>query len=104
MAKEKTTVAAVKAELESVVASELLSRKFSYRRSDDSAWTLVLKDVVDRAGDLEMAYNLNEASSCGGARQLRAKRCRCANSMRQRASRAKMIEYRPWFQERRRPP
>jgi len=60
MAKEKTTVAAVKAELESVVASELLSRKFSYRRSDDSAWTLVLKDVVDRAGDLEMAYNLND--------------------------------------------
>src|SRR5262249_26428660 len=46
------TVADVKAELENVLASELSARKFSYTRSDGSAWTLALKDVLDRAADL----------------------------------------------------
>ena len=45
------SVADVKAELESVLASELAARKFSYTRSDGSAWTLALKDVIDRAAD-----------------------------------------------------
>ena len=54
------SVAAVKAELQSVLASELAARKFSYPRSDGSQWTLALKDVVDRAVDLEMAYNPND--------------------------------------------
>ena len=39
----------VKAELQSVLATELAARKFSYTRSDGSAWTLSLKDVIDRA-------------------------------------------------------
>src|SRR5204863_1186524 len=43
---EEKSVADVKAELESVLASELSARKFSYTRSDGSAWTLALKDVV----------------------------------------------------------
>ncbi len=50
----------MKAELENVLALELSARKFSYTRSDGSAWTLALKDVADRAADLEMAYNLND--------------------------------------------
>jgi hypothetical protein len=53
--------------LEGVLASELSSRKFSYTRSDGSAWTLALKDVADRAVDLEMAYtvrNSSRPSSC----------------------------------------
>ena len=57
---EGKSVADVKAELESVLASELSARKFSYTRSDGSAWTLALKDVLDRAADLEMAYNPND--------------------------------------------
>ena len=48
MPKDKS-VADVKAELQSVLASELATRKFSYPRSDGSPWTLALKDVVDRA-------------------------------------------------------
>ena len=59
MPKDKS-VADVKAELQSVLASELASRKFSYTRSDGSAWTLTIKDVIDRAATLEMAYNLND--------------------------------------------
>ena len=43
------SVADVKAELQSVLASELSTRKFSYLRSDGSSWTLALKDVFDRA-------------------------------------------------------
>ena len=46
--------------LESVLATELAARKFSYPRTDGSPWTLSLKDVIDRAADLEMAYNLND--------------------------------------------
>src|SRR5690349_7967936 len=48
--------AQVKDELQGVLASELANRKFSYPRSDGSSWTLTIKDVLDRAGDLEMAY------------------------------------------------
>ena len=50
----------MKAELESVLASELAARKFAYARSDGSPWTLALKDVLDRAANIEMAYNLND--------------------------------------------
>jgi hypothetical protein len=45
----------VKAELQRVLASELATRQFSYPRSDGSAWMLTLRDVIDRAVDLEMA-------------------------------------------------
>jgi hypothetical protein len=54
------SAADVKAELERVLASELASRKFSYPRTDGSQWTLALKDVMDRATALEMAYNVND--------------------------------------------
>ncbi len=46
MPKDKSA-ADVKSELQSVLASELASRKFSYPRSDGSPWTLALKDVAD---------------------------------------------------------
>ena len=54
------SVAEVKAELQRVLASELATRKFSYPRSDGSAWTLTLRNVIDRAVALEMAYNPND--------------------------------------------
>src|SRR6201997_3663230 len=50
MPKDKS-VADVKAELQSVLTSELAKRKFSYPRSDGSQWTLALKDVFDRMTD-----------------------------------------------------
>jgi hypothetical protein len=54
------SAADVKAELQRALASELASRKFTYTRSDGSAWTLSLKDVLDRMQDLEMGYNPND--------------------------------------------
>src|SRR4029077_13468937 len=47
MPKDKSA-ADVKVELDSVLASEMASRKFSYTRTDGSQWTLALKDVVNR--------------------------------------------------------
>jgi len=98
------SVADVKAEMERVLASELATRKFSYTRSDGSAWTLALKDVVERQGALEMAYNLND---CVELRWGAPERSDEASTCKRHASsvqRAKMTEYRAWFHERRRPP
>jgi hypothetical protein len=103
MPKEKG-IAQVKAELESVLASELSTRKFSYTRSDGSAWSLTLKDVLDRAEELEMAYNPND---CVELRWGAPERSDEASTCRRHASgaqRAKMMQYRTWFHERRRPP
>jgi len=98
------TVADVKADLESVLASELSARKFSYPRSDGSAWTLALKDVLDRAADLEMAYNLNDCVELRwGAPDQSAEASTCKRHA-PSAQRAKMTDYRAWFRERRRPP
>jgi len=94
------TVADVKAELQSVLASELSSRKFSYIRSDGSSWTLTLKDVVDRAQALEMGYNLNDCVELRwGAPEQSDEASTCKRHAPQ-AQRAKMTEYRTWFHER----
>ncbi len=94
----------VKAELESTLASELATRKFSYKRSDGSDWTLTLKDVLDRISALEMAYNVND---CAELRWGAAEDSEEAATCKRRApsaQRQKMSEYRAWFSERRRPP
>jgi hypothetical protein len=98
------SAADVKAELQSVLASELSARKFAYTRSDGSSWTLAVKDVVDRVAALEMAYNVND---CVELRWGAADKSEEASTCKRRASsaqRAKMTEYRAWFHERRRPP
>jgi hypothetical protein len=94
------SVAQVKAELESVLASELAARKFTYTRSDGSVWTLSLKDVVDRAPALEMGYNLNDCVELRwGAPQgsQEASTCRRHAPM---AQHAKMQAHRSWFRKR----
>src|ERR1700722_326838 len=102
MPKDKS-VAQVKAELESVLATELASRKFSYPRTDGSQWTLSLKDVQDRAADLEMAYNVNDCVELRwGAKDGGQEAATCRRHA-PTGQRAKMSEYRPWFHERRRP-
>ncbi|HLQ92834.1 MAG TPA: hypothetical protein VK148_22655 [Xanthobacteraceae bacterium] len=98
------SVAAVKSELEGVLAQELSVRKISYLRSNGSPWTLTLKDVIDRTTDLEMAYNLND---CAELRWGAAEKTEEASTCKRRApqaQRAKMTNYRAWFHERRRPP
>jgi len=90
----------VKAELQSVLAMELATRKFSYTRSDGSAWTLSLKDVIDRAADLEMAYNPNDCVELRwGAAEASGEASTCKRHA-PAAQRAKMTEYRTWFRDR----
>lgn len=98
------SAADVKTELDAMLASELAARKFSYTRSDGSAWPLTLKELIERAAELEMAYNLNDCvERRWGAPETgdEAATCKRRTSASQRK---KMAEYRAWFQERRRPP
>ena len=98
------SAAEVKAELEATLASELVARKFSYKRTDDSQWTLTLKDVLDRVSALEMAYNINDCAELRwGAPEGSEEALTCKRRASQ-AQRQKMTEYRAWFSERRRPP
>lgn len=98
------TVADVKTELEGVLATELAARKFSYTRTDGSAWTLTLKDVIDRVADLEMAYNLNDCVELRWGAPEGSDEASTCKRRAPGAQREKMTEYRPWFSERRRPP
>jgi hypothetical protein len=103
MPKDKS-VADVKSELENVLASELASRKFSYTRSDGSAWTLAIKDVANRMVELEMAYNLNDCVELRWGAPERSEEASTCKRHAPSVQRGKMTEYRPWFHERRRPP
>jgi hypothetical protein len=103
MPKERS-IADVKAELQSALASELSARKFSYPRSDGPAWTLALKDVADRAVDLEMAYNPNDCVELRWGAQAGSEEASTCKRHAPSAQRAKMTKYRIWFHERRRPP
>jgi hypothetical protein len=101
---QEKSVAAVKAELESVLESELAARKFSYTRSDGSAWTLALNDVGDRTTNLEMAYNLNDCVELRWGAPDNSDEASTCKRHAPRTQHAKMTEYRAWFHERRRPP
>ena len=94
------SVADVKAQMQNVLASELASRKFSYTRSDGSSWTLSLKDVVDRASQLEMAYNLNDCVELRWGAPEGSEEASTCKRHAPAAQRAKMTEYRIWFRER----
>ena len=83
-----------------MLASELVTRKFPYTRTDGSQWTLALKDVMNRMTDLEMAYNPNDCVELRwGASQGSDEASTCKRHA-PAAQRAKMTDYRAWFRER----
>jgi len=94
------SVAQVRAELQSVLGSELSARKFSYTRSDGSPWMLTLKDVVDRADALEMAYNPNDCVELRWGAPDNSDEASTCRRHAPAAQRAKMTQYRAWFRER----
>ncbi len=98
------SVTEVKAELQNMLGSELAARKFSYTRSDGSPWTLTIKDVVERASLLEMAYNPNDCVEIRWGASENSEEASTCKRFAPAAQRAKMVKYRPWFHERRRPP
>jgi hypothetical protein len=94
----------VKTELANMLASELSARKFSYLRSNGSQWTLTLKDVIHRMVELEMAYNLNDCVELRWGAPENSEEASTCKRYAPKAQRTKMLEYRAWFHERRRPP
>ena len=94
------SAADVKAELQGALAAQLAARKFSYTRSDGSAWTLSLKDVVDRINDLEMAYNLNDCVELRWGAPEKSDEASTCKRHAPAAQRAKMTQYRTWFRAR----
>lgn len=103
MPKEKS-LASVKTELQGALATELAERKFSYPRSDGSSWPLALKDVAERAVELEMAYNPNDCVELRWGAPNKSEEASTCKRSAPIAQRAKMTRYRAWFHERRRPP
>lgn len=98
------TPADVKAELDNVLASEMANRKFAYTRTDGSQWNLALKDVVERAQNLEMAYNINDCVELRWGAPDGSEEAATCKRRAPGAQKSKMTEYREWFRERRRPP
>jgi hypothetical protein len=98
------SAADVQAKMQSVLATELAARKFSYPRSDGSPWTLTLKDVLNRMSELEMAYNPNDCVELRWGASERSQEAATCKRHAAATQRAKMIKYRAWFHERRRPP
>jgi hypothetical protein len=94
------SVTEVKNELQAALTSELASRKVTYTRSDGSQWTLSVKDVVDRATDLEMAYNPNDCVELRwGASENSEEASTCRRHAPQ-SQRTRMSNYRAWFRDR----
>ena len=96
--------AQVRADLEALLRAESAARRLDYTRSDGSAWTLTLAEVLARAEALEMAYNPNDCIEVRwGARAGSAEMATCRRHAPAEQA-ARMARYRPWFHERRRPP
>jgi hypothetical protein len=98
------SVADVKAALKNELASELATRKFTYPRTDGSTWTLTLNDVIDRMPELEMAYNPNDCVELRWGAAANSDEASTCRRHAPAAQHAKMLKYRAWFHERRRPP
>lgn len=83
--------------------AELEAREFTYTRSDGTPWTLSLADLTDRAVAMEMAYNPNDCvEHRWGAPEGSEERGPC-DRYAPTAQVNRMREYRPWFENRRRP-
>jgi hypothetical protein len=76
----------------------------AYTRSDDSSWRLSLADIYARRPGLEIGYNPNDCvERRWGATPGDPDYATCRRQA-PAEQRARMQEYRPWFQEARRPP
>lgn len=74
-----------------------------YTRSDGSAWTLGLDEVVARAEALEVAYNPNDCPEVRWAAPKGSKELATCDRRAPKEHQIKMRYYRPWFQKRQRP-
>jgi len=94
---------AVQAELDALIAKDTAGRKITYKRSDGSAWTITLADMMARTQAIEVAWNPNDCPEARwGAPEGSAEMSTCT----QRApddQRRRMEVMRAWFVARERP-
>ncbi len=89
--------------LEEHLDQALAASRFSYRRSDGSQQQLTAKDVVARARELEMAYNPNDCVEVRWAAPEGSDERASCGKRAPAGQRQRMVSYRSWFAERRRP-
>lgn len=95
--------AAAVQQVRDTLRAELGRRSFEYTRSDGSAWTLTLADLVARAKPLEMAYNPNDCPEVRwGAQEASQEHATCKRRAPE-AQQSRMRTYRSWFAKRERP-
>jgi hypothetical protein len=93
----------VEGELERILARELHSRSVQYTRTDGSAFTLSLAEVLARSAALEMAYNPNDCVEARWGAPAGSDELATCHAHAAPDQRARMETYRAWFHERRRP-
>ena len=90
-------------ELRQALDSELKRRSFEYIRSDGTMQQLSLHDVRIRAKAMEMAYNPNDCVERRWGAEEGSEEYKPCKRFAPEEQRAKMREYRPWFESRKRP-
>jgi hypothetical protein len=77
--------------------------RFDYTRSDGSAFTLSLADLIQRAPTLEAAYNPNDCPELRWGAPQGSDELRTCGRRAPAEQQAKMQRYRSWFADRKRP-
>lgn len=88
-------------ELERLLADPAFA--ISYERSDGSKQRLRLSEIIERRKQFEMAYNPNDCPERRWAAPEGSAELATCNRTAPESQRAKMVAYRPWFADRRRP-
>jgi len=98
------TAVQARAAVQALHARATGERSIEYTRSDGSAWTLTVAEILARKAAFEMAYNPNDCVEVRwGAPAGGEERGPCTRRA-PAAQQARMEKYRAWFAERRRPP
>lgn len=93
----------IKAEIERYHEKQIQEYSLHYIRSDGSPWKLSIAEILARQPAFEMAYNPNDcAEKRWGAQPGTAEYQTCLRQAPE-TQQSKMVQYRPWFREMRRP-
>jgi cell wall-associated NlpC family hydrolase len=99
-----TAPSAAADELRTALERELRARSFVYTRSDGSAQSLTLADVMARADAFEIAYNPNDCVEARWGAPANTPEYSTCKRRAPEAQRRHMETYRSWFRTRTRPP
>jgi hypothetical protein len=89
--------------LTSELMDEARKRSFTYTRSDGSLQTLTVADVIQRRSAMEMAYNPNDCPEIRWGAPSSSAEFKPCTDRRPDDQTERMLTYRQWFRDRRRP-